>query len=104
MSNASQHKSQTEINPQTGSQNSNSDSLHSPTDTYNTLPHIKSIENRSQMLHFDNKIYDRFEPYLSNRSLEPNFFSTFTSGHKRSPSAESGRGLRMYNSIIKLKF
>lgn len=49
--------------------------------------------NSSQQLHFDNKIYERFEGYIQ-ANRDPNFLSTFTGGHKRSPSGESlGRNL-----------
>ncbi|XP_058456104.1 arfGAP with SH3 domain, ANK repeat and PH domain-containing protein [Malaya genurostris] len=94
--------------------------LHS--DVYSTLPHLRGTDsgggggggggvggggsgitssssgggksNSSQQLHFDNKIYERFEGYMQSAGRDPNFLSSFTGGHKRSPSGESlGRNL-----------
>ncbi|XP_058055045.1 arfGAP with SH3 domain, ANK repeat and PH domain-containing protein [Anopheles bellator] len=103
---------------------------HHHPDMYSTLPHLRgsdpagalsggssgllagelrggSSKSIQAQLHFDNKIFDRYEPYTSLSSAtsggggggvvvgrDPNFLSTFTGGHKRSPSGESlGRNL-----------
>ncbi|XP_052862768.1 arfGAP with SH3 domain, ANK repeat and PH domain-containing protein [Anopheles cruzii] len=107
---------------------------HHHPDMYSTLPHLRgsdpagalsggglhagelrggSTKSIQAQLHFDNKIFDRYEPYTSLSSTtsgvgvgvggsgaavvvgrDPNFLSTFTGGHKRSPSGESlGRNL-----------
>uniref|UniRef100_A0A182QM39 ArfGAP with SH3 domain, ANK repeat and PH domain-containing protein n=1 Tax=Anopheles farauti TaxID=69004 RepID=A0A182QM39_9DIPT len=101
---------------------------HHHPDMYSTLPHLRgsdpagnsgasaggpllssemrggSTKSMQAQLHFDNKIFDRYEPYntsAANVSVgsvgagrDPNFLSTFTGGHKRSPSGESlGRNL-----------
>lgn len=92
---------------------------HHATDMYSTLPHLPrgasesaagighpavaqvagqlpsaAKSNSSQQLHFDNKIYERFEGYIPTNNRDPNFLSSFTGGHKRSPSGESlGRNL-----------
>ncbi|XP_058125300.1 arfGAP with SH3 domain, ANK repeat and PH domain-containing protein [Anopheles ziemanni] len=63
-----------------------------------------STKSIQAQLHFDNKIFDRYEAYapvgptavggVSGQGRDPNFLSTFTGGHKRSPSGESlGRNL-----------
>ncbi|XP_029726199.2 arfGAP with SH3 domain, ANK repeat and PH domain-containing protein isoform X1 [Aedes albopictus] len=88
---------------------------HHHPEMYSTLPHLRGSDsgggggggggsggtgssaggksNSSQQLHFDNKIYERFEGYIQS-SRDPNFLSSFTGGHKRSPSGESlGRNL-----------
>ncbi|XP_055605216.1 arfGAP with SH3 domain, ANK repeat and PH domain-containing protein [Uranotaenia lowii] len=90
-------------------------------DMYSTLPHLRGSSqqqlpdsgggggglgptsaggapgaksNSSQQLQFDNKIYERFEGYMAASNRDPNFLSSFTGGHKRSPSGESlGRNL-----------
>uniref|UniRef100_A0A182NHA1 ArfGAP with SH3 domain, ANK repeat and PH domain-containing protein n=1 Tax=Anopheles dirus TaxID=7168 RepID=A0A182NHA1_9DIPT len=100
---------------------------HHHPDMYSTLPHLRgsdpaagsgasagptallssemrggSTKSMQTQLHFDNKIFDRYEPYNSSANVsvgsvggrDPNFLSTFTGGHKRSPSGESlGRNL-----------
>lgn len=95
---------------------------HHATDMYSTLPHLPrgasesgvasgpqvaqvagqlpsvggggAKSSSSQQLHFDNKIYERFEGYIPSNNRDPNFLSSFTGGHKRSPSGESlGRNL-----------
>ncbi|XP_050076128.1 arfGAP with SH3 domain, ANK repeat and PH domain-containing protein [Anopheles maculipalpis] len=103
---------------------------HHHPDMYSTLPHLRgsdpasnssassvpaallsseirggSTKSMQAQLQFDNKIFDRYEPYTSasaavvtggagGGSRDPNFLSTFTGGHKRSPSGESlGRNL-----------
>ncbi|XP_055529296.1 arfGAP with SH3 domain, ANK repeat and PH domain-containing protein [Wyeomyia smithii] len=92
---------------------------HHHQDVYSTLPHLRGSDsgggtagvggggvgcvtancpsgaksNSSQQLHFDNKIYERFEGYMQS-GRDANFLSSFTGGHKRSPSGESlGRNL-----------
>ncbi|XP_041770618.1 arfGAP with SH3 domain, ANK repeat and PH domain-containing protein [Anopheles merus] len=100
---------------------------HHHPDMYSTLPHLRgsdpisnssassvqaallssemrggSTKSMQAQLLFDNKIFDRYEPYTSSGAAvsvgsgnrDPNFLSTFTGGHKRSPSGESlGRNL-----------
>ncbi|KFB36579.1 hypothetical protein ZHAS_00003772 [Anopheles sinensis] len=107
---------------------------HHHPDMYSTLPHLRgsdsgasssssalatggsgpvplssdvrggSTKSIQAQLHFDNKIFDRYEAYapvgptaaggVSGQGRDPNFLSTFTGGHKRSPSGESlGRNL-----------
>uniref|UniRef100_A0A182J4U7 ArfGAP with SH3 domain, ANK repeat and PH domain-containing protein n=1 Tax=Anopheles atroparvus TaxID=41427 RepID=A0A182J4U7_ANOAO len=107
---------------------------HHHPDMYSTLPHLRGSDSAASsgalvgggsvplsgdgrvtggstksiqaQLHFDNKIFDRFEPYASaggaagaasvaaGAGRDSNFLSTFTGGHKRSPSGESlGRNL-----------
>ncbi|XP_049297428.1 arfGAP with SH3 domain, ANK repeat and PH domain-containing protein [Anopheles funestus] len=101
---------------------------HHHPEMYSTLPHLRgsdpasnssassvpavllssemrggSTKSMQAQLQFDNKIFDRYEPYTSSNattssvssgSRDPNFLSTFTGGHKRSPSGESlGRNL-----------
>lgn len=105
---------------------------HHHPDMYSTLPHLRgsdpisnnsassvpaallssemrggSTKSMQAQLLFDNKIFDRYEPYTSSGAAvsvgsgnrDPNFLSTFTGGHKRSPSGESlGRNLGMLYS------
>lgn len=110
---------------------------HHHPDMYSTLPHLRgsdvvgtsgsgaallSSEVRggstksvqAAALHFDNKLFDRYDAYTTSASAasgggpgvgmggsgvasgvrDPNFLSSFTGGHKRSPSGESlGRNL-----------
>uniref|UniRef100_A0A182MRF2 ArfGAP with SH3 domain, ANK repeat and PH domain-containing protein n=1 Tax=Anopheles culicifacies TaxID=139723 RepID=A0A182MRF2_9DIPT len=102
---------------------------HHHPEMYSTLPHLRgsdpvsnssassvpavllssemrggSTKSMQAQLQFDNKIFDRYEPYTASTtaansvgsvgSRDPNFLSTFTGGHKRSPSGESlGRNL-----------
>uniref|UniRef100_A0A182SNB7 ArfGAP with SH3 domain, ANK repeat and PH domain-containing protein n=1 Tax=Anopheles maculatus TaxID=74869 RepID=A0A182SNB7_9DIPT len=102
---------------------------HHHPDMYSTLPHLRgsdpatanssassvpaallssemrggSTKSMQAQLQFDNKIFDRYEPYTASSAVatsvgggnrDPNFLSTFTGGHKRSPSGESlGRNL-----------
>ncbi|XP_035911812.1 arfGAP with SH3 domain, ANK repeat and PH domain-containing protein isoform X2 [Anopheles stephensi] len=102
---------------------------HHHPDMYSTLPHLRgsdpasnssasssvpaallssemrggSTKSMQAQLQFDNKVFDRYEPYAASAAVstsvgggsrDPNFLSTFTGGHKRSPSGESlGRNL-----------
>uniref|UniRef100_A0A182UHU0 ArfGAP with SH3 domain, ANK repeat and PH domain-containing protein n=1 Tax=Anopheles melas TaxID=34690 RepID=A0A182UHU0_9DIPT len=92
---------------------------HHHPDMYSTLPHLRgsdpisnssassvpaallssemrggSTKSMQAQLLFDNKIFDRYEPYTSSGAAvsvgsgnrDPNFLSTFTGGHKRSPT------------------
>lgn len=77
-------------------------------DTYGTLPHLRSLDHGkgtgSGAYHYDNKIYERFEPLITasqqakydkhkvdhvGRDDGPPPMVMTTFGHKRSPSGES---------------
>lgn len=91
--------------------------------TYSTLPHVRNADRNStssigsqgsvskqqqsqQQQHFDNKVYERFEPLMlqqsnpyqtPNKKFESNDIQSSTkTSHKRSPSTDSiGRGINL---------
>lgn len=96
-----------------------SDTMKSNNDMYSTLPHSRtSSDTKNSSFHFDNKMYERFEP-LINSSQQAKYdkhrfdsgenlvttLSTFSSAqtHKRSPSGDSiGRNLHLAGAKLVL--
>lgn len=81
---------------------------------YSTLPHMRNTDSIKVGLHYDNKVYERFEPLMTatqhakydkhkfgeNDNLTP-VLTTF--GHKRSPSGESlGRNIHLAGAKLVL--
>lgn len=82
------------------------------TDIYSTLPHSRNSDSKNSSFHYDNKMYERFEPLMNSTTQQVKFeknrydnessnvtqLTTFTGGqtHKRSPSGDSiGRNLHL---------
>lgn len=82
-------------------------------DVYSTLPHLRNTDVKGLGFHFDNKLYERFEPLMSatqqakydkhkfEQNEPPPVMTTF--GHKRSPSGDSlGRNMHLVGAKLVL--